>query len=100
MNHYLDAWRNFFVFDGRATRTQYWSFFGIHLLILFVLSLTILEIYWAYSVAALIPTLAYGVRRLHDAGYSGLWILLPIVNFLLLLRGSTEGENRFGPPVV
>ena len=101
MEHYINAWRNFANFDGRATRTQYWSFFGINFVIALVLNVSDNggTLYLVYVLAIFIPALAYGVRRLHDAGYSGWWILLPIVNIFLLLASSIEGENRFGPPV-
>lgn len=57
-----------------------------------------------YSVAVLIPSVAVGVRRLHDLDRSGWWLLImliPLLGTLLLLiyfclRG-TVGPNRFGP---
>ena len=57
------------------------------------------------SLALLLPGLAVGVRRLHDLGRSGWWILLgliPLIGQLILLFGflikdSEPGDNRFGP---
>lgn len=53
----------------------------------------------------LVPTILFAIRRLHDFNASGWWSLLflvPIVNFVfilvLLLKGGTEGANRFAPP--
>lgn len=55
----------------------------------------------------LIPViLIQGIRRLHDIGKSGWWILcsfFPILNLALLIalliRAGTAGVNDFGPPV-
>lgn len=47
--------------------------------------------------------LAVSVRRLHDAGFSGWWMLmaiLPPLNVVLLIffcLDSEPGDNRFGP---
>lgn len=56
------------------------------------------------SLAVLLPALAVAVRRLHDIGRSGWWILLgliPIIGFLVLIwfytRPSDE-KNGWGPP--
>ncbi len=56
-----------------------------------------------YGLVILIPSLAVGVRRLHDTGKSG-WMLLvafiPIIGFIwlliLLISDSTPGENQYG----
>ncbi len=56
------------------------------------------------SLVLLWPSLAIGVKRLHDRDYSGwflLVLLVPLVQLwpfvvMLFLRG-TEGDNRFGP---
>ncbi|NBR92888.1 MAG: DUF805 domain-containing protein [Actinobacteria bacterium] len=45
-----------------------------------------------------LPSIAVGVRRLHDIDKRGWWLLLPIVNIVLLARSGGTGENRFGPP--
>ena len=51
-----------------------------------------------YALAVLIPSIAVGVRRMHDIDRSGWWLLLPIVNLVFAATKGTEGENRFGPP--
>jgi len=64
-----------------------------------------------YGLATLIPSIAVGVRRLHDRDMSGWWYLglfvgmiIPLVNFIaaiaflvLMLLPGTPGPNRFGP---
>jgi uncharacterized membrane protein YhaH (DUF805 family) len=56
-----------------------------------------------YSLGLLIPTLAILVRRLHDIGRSGWWILLmiiPMIGSLIILIftlfDSQKGENEYG----
>ena len=50
-----------------------------------------------YQLGVLVPTVAVGVRRMHDTGHSGWWLLLPIVNFFFAIRNGEQGPNRFGP---
>jgi uncharacterized membrane protein YhaH (DUF805 family) len=62
----------------------------------------------AYSIVSLVlllPGLAVSVRRLHDIGRSGWWLLLGVVLLIswivLIVWTATRGdatENRFGPP--
>jgi uncharacterized membrane protein YhaH (DUF805 family) len=57
-----------------------------------------------FSLAVLLPTIAVGVRRLHDIDRTGWWyllILIPVLGALVLLfffvQRGTVGANRFGP---
>ena len=51
----------------------------------------------------LIPNLAVAVRRLHDTGRSGWWLLIgliPIIGFFVLLYFfvlDSENDNQYGP---
>ncbi|MDQ0506306.1 DUF805 domain-containing protein [Xanthobacter agilis] len=56
------------------------------------------------SLALFLPTLAVTVRRLHDVGHSGWWVLilfLPVIGFLVLLfwfvQPSDPRDNAYGP---
>jgi len=58
-----------------------------------------------YQLFILLPALGVTVRRLHDTGRSGWWILIalvPIIGAIALLiffvQDSDPGTNRFGPP--
>ena len=51
-----------------------------------------------YSIAVLIPTIAVGIRRMHDVDRSGWWILVPIVNLVFAVTEGTKGQNGYGPP--
>ncbi|MBM3920822.1 MAG: DUF805 domain-containing protein [Sphingomonadales bacterium] len=49
-----------------------------------------------YSLAVLLPSLAVAVRRMHDVGKSGWFILIPIYNLILACTDSQVGENEYG----
>lgn len=108
MNWYLEVLRKYAVFSGRAHREEYWMFFLFNLIISFVLGFALGIIQAAsgidlssmsliYSLAILVPGIAVGIRRMHDLGRSGWWILFPVVNFVFLCLDSQPGENEYGP---
>ena len=105
--HYINAVKNYAVFEGRATRPQYWYFILFSMIISIALGIIEVALGWGdedggiltglYSLFILVPSIAVGVRRIHDSNKSGWWILLPFYNLYLLIRKGTDGENRFGP---
>jgi uncharacterized membrane protein YhaH (DUF805 family) len=94
-------------FKGRARRKEYWYFVLICFLVNFVVGfiggflgsgvqmltgvITLL-----FALGTIIPSIAVGVRRMHDTDRSGWWILLPIVNLVFLCIDGQQGSNRFG----
>ena len=116
MNWYLGALKKYADFSGRARRREYWFYILFYVIILVVLTIcdTIIGttmqgaglgiLTLIYLLAVLIPTLAVTVRRLHDTGRSGWWILIqlvPIVGVFILLyflvSDSNPGTNAYGP---
>ncbi|MGB7265764.1 MAG: DUF805 domain-containing protein [Terracidiphilus sp.] len=118
MNWYLEPWKKYAQFTGRARRTEYWTFTLINILIgclLFLFGIIssggehggvslVMLLYWAFALASLIPSLACGVRRLHDTSKSGWWLLIVLVPLVggiilivLLLLDGTPGDNLYGP---
>jgi uncharacterized membrane protein YhaH (DUF805 family) len=60
-------------------------------------------IYLLYTLAMLVPGVTVSVRRLHDTGRSGWWLLIalvPLVGAIVLLvflaQDSQRGDNEFG----
>jgi uncharacterized membrane protein YhaH (DUF805 family) len=110
MEWYLKVLKNYVGFQGRARRKEYWMFVLFNLIIGFVLgfvegllNLTAV-LSTLYSLAVLLPSLAVGVRRLHDTGRSGLWLLIsfiPLIGLIVLLvffcEDSKDNENQYGP---
>ncbi|MDQ3269476.1 MAG: DUF805 domain-containing protein [Pseudomonadota bacterium] len=116
MYWYMKVLRNYVGFSGRARRKEYWMFVLVSVLI--SIGLMIVDSVtgtfnigtgWGllsglYSLAVLIPSLAVSVRRLHDRGLSGWWLLLvlvPLIGAIALLvifvMDGESGDNRFGP---
>lgn len=101
-NWYFVVLKKYAVFSGRARRKEYWMFFLISFIIAVVIGIVenligVHEVFSnIYSIAMLVPTIAVGVRRLHDTDRSGWWLLLPIVNIVFLAQNGQPGSNRFG----
>ncbi len=116
MNWYLLALKKYAEFSGRSQRSEYWFFVLFYFLIAVVLSIvdvsagftslhTGIGLFSAlFMLAMFIPSLAVGVRRLHDIGRTGWWILIgliPFVGWIVLLifavQDSQPGTNEYGP---
>ena len=108
MNYYIECWKKYVEFSGRARRKEYWMFVLFNLIASIVAGfidglLGTRMIGSLYSLAVLLPGLAVRARRLHDTDRSGWWMLIaliPLVGWIVLLifmcLDSTPGENRFG----
>jgi uncharacterized membrane protein YhaH (DUF805 family) len=109
------GFKNYAVFSGRVVRSAYWYFYLFTVIVSVVINtlggvtgssaFQILSILWALAV--ILPTLGLLIRRLHDANHAGWWIfiaLVPIVGIIVLIvflaTAGTQGDNRYGPPVV
>lgn len=109
MEWYMQAWRNFKKFNGRSHRTEFWTFYLINVAITVVLSLVEMMfgspgiLSTLFSLAYLVPMVAVGIRRLHDIGKPGLWLLgmfVPLLNLVILFffmtQDSDPGSNQYG----
>jgi uncharacterized membrane protein YhaH (DUF805 family) len=115
MNWYLDAWKNYVTFTGRSRRTAYWMFvlFNVLAIILANVIDNVLglagdggygPLSMIYGLAVFLPGLALAIRRLHDTGRSGWWMLisfLPLIGLIVLIvffvQDSQPGSNQYGP---
>ena len=103
-------------FRGRARRAEFWWF----MLFLFVLGIgvdltdtMIFGYSWeeyamgpmgaVYTLATIIPSIAVGVRRLHDTNRSGWWsllVLVPLIGWIILIvwwaKSGAQEQNRYG----
>ena len=96
-------------FVGRARRSEYW-FFVVFCYLAGQATLPLSFIVGHYgglltlaTIGVLLPSIAVGMRRLHDTNRSGWWLLLnlvPIAGQIVLtiwmFERGTVGENRFG----
>ena len=105
----LNVLEKYAQFDGRAGRGEYWWFWLANLIVLIGLSILgrvtalFMIIYFVYAIAVLVPSLAVGVRRLHDTGKSGWFLLLAlipcigsIIVIVFLATDTTPGQNQYG----
>lgn len=100
-------------FSGRSRRSEYWYFqLATFLLIMGIIivgavltgvtespvfmSIAVI-LYMIIALGLMVPSLAVAVRRMHDTGRSGWWILVPIANLIFSLTDSEPGANKWGP---
>jgi uncharacterized membrane protein YhaH (DUF805 family) len=101
MNYYFKVLQNYATFSGRARRSEYWLFVLFNTIISLVLlyvgiSMEMPFLSTFYSIVVLIPSIAVGVRRMHDIGKSGWFILIPIYNLILACTEGDKGKNQYG----
>ena len=108
MHWYQEALRKYADFSTRSRRMEYWMFLVVNLVIGVVLGAIggMTGMRWisiVYSIFVFVPGLAVSVRRLHDTGRSGWWLLLvciPILGWLVLLffyvQEGQPGDNEYG----
>lgn len=101
MKYYFNVLKNYATFSGRARRSEYWYFALFNVILSFVLlyvgfSIGFPLLYNLYSLAVLLPALAVGVRRMHDVGKSGWYLLIPIYNLILAFTEGDNGPNEYG----
>lgn len=113
-------WSNYATFRGRARRSEYWYiqlFLVLTNLAVAAIDLVLMNgdvdrfianggggiVGLVWILVTIVPALAVLVRRLHDTGKSGWWILIGLVPFLgtivlfvFTVLNSEVGENRFG----
>ncbi|TAG24188.1 MAG: DUF805 domain-containing protein [Burkholderiales bacterium] len=92
-------------FDGRASKAEFWWFFLFQIIVIVVLSIVLQMLGTLASLALLLPGLGAGVRRLHDIGKSGWWILIgliPVIGWIIAIywaiQPSQPEPNNWGAP--
>ena len=115
MNWYLQVLQKYAVFSGRARRKEYWFFVLFNTI--FSIVFTVVDgvtgtfdptlgmglISLIYTLAVLVPSLSVTVRRLHDIGRSGWWLLIVLIPLLgaiiilvFMILDSKPEENQYG----
>jgi uncharacterized membrane protein YhaH (DUF805 family) len=108
MEWYIRVLKKYAVFEGRATRKEYWMFqlfnvivsIGIALLSIGLTSVTKTNqgiLGNIYSLAVLVPGIAVAIRRMHDTGRSGWWCIVPIIGLIYAIEAGQPNENQYGP---
>ncbi len=101
----VDAVRIFYQkytdFAGRATRAEYWYVFLYSFVVSGILGFISEYASYAFALVNLIPGIAISVRRMHDIGKSGWWVLIsliPIIGtiwYIILTVKPSEGPNQY-----
>lgn len=126
---YKSMFKKYAQFNGRSRRSEYWFaalanyiIMIIFYLIMFIPMMSDIAKYgepmgasagvmmigalliFIYAIAVLVPSLAMSVRRLHDTGRSGWFLLLGlipyiggIILFVFSVLDSQPGPNQYGP---
>lgn len=116
IDYALTPLRRYADFNGRARRSEYWWYYLLTIILFTVM--TLVEgafglggtvgpyglLTMLLGLALLVPSPAAGVRRLHDTGRSGWWLLIalvPLIGAIVLLiffvLNGEPGDNAYGP---
>jgi uncharacterized membrane protein YhaH (DUF805 family) len=108
MKWLFEAFRKYAVFSGRARRKEYWMFYLFNVIASIVA--VILDgtfgfsrsgsygpVSGLYTLAIILPAVAVSVRRMHDTGHSGWYMLIPLYNLILACTEGDRGSNLYGP---
>ena len=101
---------NYTNFEGRARRKEFWMFTLVSLVInigTLILDASLFSdfglVNGLYTLAILLPSIAVGIRRMHDINKSGWWLLLwfvPVIGWVWLIilhcQDSDISDNIFG----
>ena len=102
INAVKDAFSRFIDFAGVSTRPQFWYYILATAISSAVVGAAFGENGQnALTLIILLPTIAVSIRRMHDVGKSGWFILIPIYNIVLLASPTTVAATvRKKPPLV
>lgn len=115
MDWYISVLKNFKDFESRAQLAEYWYFVLFSVIISVALtfvdgaiglydpSLGLGLLSGIYTLVVFVPGIAVAVRRLHDIGKSGWWlliVLIPIIGLIIVIffmvQNSAPGKNEYG----
>ena len=95
----------YIAFDGRAGRSEYWYWVLFVVIVSIVLSIvdsmfglmvgTSGILSTLFGLATVVPSVAVAIRRMHDVGKSGWFVLIPLYNLYLAIQPS-DGPNAYG----
>ncbi|TDC24216.1 DUF805 domain-containing protein [Kribbella albertanoniae] len=116
MQWFLAVVKQYAVFSGRARRKEYWMytlFWAIGYIVLGIIDQILGTaqkntfgglLAGLFSLALLLPSIGVAIRRMHDTGRSGWWILINLIPcvggiwFIVLAAGDgNPGDNQYGP---
>ena len=111
MEKFILPLKRYAEFQGRSRRSEYWYFFLFIVIVQAILSVLggggggiFGTLSTVFGLAMLVPSIAVGVRRLHDVNKSGWWMLwwiLPVIGWIIVIiqlaKEGDAGPNQYGP---
>lgn len=119
VDNYLKVLKNYAAFGSRTRRSEFWYFTLANVLVSIGLQIitAILRgivgpvgaivgglVLVLFYLAILVPSISVAIRRLHDTGRSGWWILIALVPFIggialivFYAMDSQPSANKWGP---
>ena len=107
MEWYMRVLKKYAVFEGRASRQEYWMFTLFHFIISFAIGFitgmlsaitktdqSILSS--IYTLATIVPIFAVNIRRMHDTDRNGWWCIVPILGLVYSIEAGQTGPNKYG----
>ena len=106
------VFENYANFNGRARRSEYWYFVLVYVILIVAINVLtgvfagmgstaltfgLSGLMMVINLGLLVPSIAVAVRRMHDVGKSGWYILIPIYSLILALTEGEKGTNAYGP---
>lgn len=102
------GFNKYVIFSGRAPRSEYWYWALFSFIVQIVANMLDMAmgmglISGLLSLALLLPSIAVGIRRLHDIDRTGWWLLIAFtgIGIILLIVWAcikgTDGPNQYGP---
>jgi uncharacterized membrane protein YhaH (DUF805 family) len=103
MEWYAKVMSQYIDFEGRARRKEYWMFALFNFIVAFCLGFAVGLLKLPgflpalYNLAVFFPSIAVGVRRMHDTNRSGWFLMIPFYNLYLLCIEGDRKPNQYGP---
>jgi uncharacterized membrane protein YhaH (DUF805 family) len=102
VNWFMTVVKKYAEFKGRASRAEFWWYYLGYIILMVVVSIIDSLIRSSFfttilSLGLLLPTLGVSIRRMHDVGKSGWFILIPIYDIILAATDGQPGDNQYGP---
>lgn len=95
------CFKKYATFEGRASRSEFWFFTLFYLIVSVAAGIVegvtgFVGLGYVPLFAMFIPSISVSCRRMHDAGRSGWFQLVPIYNLILACTPSNPGTNKYG----
>jgi len=84
--------------EGKSSRSEHWYWFAFYILGITAAGLANPVAGVVFFIVFFVPTISMHVRRIHDAGHSGFWLLLPPVALVFLLKKPSTANTKWNLP--